>query len=244
MAIKVAVIGSAGRMGSACVAAITEAPDLELVATVDLGDPIEVVEGSDVAVVFTSPDAVMEVLDYLIAHDIHAVVGTTGFTPEKVATIERLVSEHPTVGVLIAPNFGLGAVLMMQWAAQAARLFESVEIVELHHPQKVDAPSGTAERTAQLVAQAREGLTAPDATASSRAGARGANVDGIPVHSLRIQGLIAHQEVIMGNPGEVVTIRHDSLDRVSFMPGVLLATRQIAQHPGVTVGLEHFLPIS
>lgn len=244
MVTKVAVLGAAGRMGSTCVEAVAGAPDLELAAALDVNDSLESLAANDVkvAIVFTSPDAAMNVIEFLIDRDIHAVVGTTGFDQSKLEVLSHKLAAHPGVGVLIAPNFGLGAVLMMRWAAQAAPLFDSVEIVEMHHPNKVDAPSGTAERTAELIASARRGMHAPDATTSMREGARGATVEGIPVHSVRVQGLVAHQEVIFGNSGEVLTIRHDSLDRVSFMPGVLLGVRQVAQHPGLTVGLEHFLP--
>ena len=244
MGIKVAVVGAAGRMGSTCVDAVNQAPDFELSSALDLHDSLDtlVSDGTQVAIVFTSPDAVMTVVEFLIDSGIHAVVGTTGFDAKKIASLSERLDSHPGVGVLIAPNFGLGAVLMMQWAAQAARLFDSVEIIEMHHPNKVDAPSGTAERTAELIAQARRGMSAPDATQTMKQGARGASIDGIPVHSVRVQGLIAHQEVIMGNAGEVLTIRHDSLDRVSFMPGVLLAVREVANHPGLTIGLEHYLP--
>jgi 4-hydroxy-tetrahydrodipicolinate reductase len=199
-----------------------------------------------VAVDFTHPDAVMGNLEHCIAHGIHAVVGTTGFDDERLETVRRWLSAAPEVGVLVAPNFSVGALLMMRFAVLAAPHYESVEIVELHHPDKADAPSGTARRTAQLVAAARReaGLPpVPDATTSSLDGARGADVDGVRVHGVRARGLVAHQEVLLGGPGETLTIRHDSLDRASFVPGVLAGVRAVADHPGLTVGLEHYLGI-
>jgi 4-hydroxy-tetrahydrodipicolinate reductase len=213
------------------------------VAQLDIGDGLEALTDANVDVVidFTHPDAVMATLDYVISHDIHAVVGTTGFTEDRLAVVRDLLAQHPEVGVLIAPNFSVGAILLMKFAVQAATYFESVEIIELHHPDKADAPSGTARHTAELIAAARTGMVAPDATVTALPGARGADVDGIPVHSVRLRGLLAHEEVLLGGPGEVLTLRHDSLDRSSFMPGVLLGVRQVAAHPGLTVGLENFL---
>ena len=212
-------------------------------AQLDIGDGLEALSDANVDVVidFTHPDAVMATLDYVISHDIHAVVGTTGFTENRLAVVRDLLAQHPEVGVLIAPNFSVGAILLMKFAVQAATYFESVEIIELHHPDKADAPSGTARHTAELIAAARTGMVAPDATVTALPGARGADVDGIPVHSVRLRGLLAHEEVLLGGPGEVLTLRHDSLDRSSFMPGVLLGVRQVAAHPGLTVGLENFL---
>lgn len=219
-----------------------------LVAEVDLGDPIEVLaESRTQAVVdFTHPDVVMPHLEYCVTHGIHAVVGTTGFDEERLTALRGWLAESPGTGVLIAPNFSIGAVLMMRFAAQAAPFFDSVEIVELHHPTKADAPSGTARRTAELVAQARRSAGSapmPDATSTALDGARGADVDGVPVHSVRVRGLVAHQEVILGELGETLTIRHDSLDRAGFAPGVLAGLRAIEDHPGLTVGLEHFLDL-
>jgi 4-hydroxy-tetrahydrodipicolinate reductase len=248
MTIRVGVLGAAGRMGAEVVRAVTAAPDLELVAALDVGDSLETLVTAEVEVVvdFTRPDAVMGNLAFLVEHGIHAVVGTTGFDDDRLAQLSDWLDASPFTGVLVAPNFGIGAVLMMRFAAQAARFFESVEIIELHHPDKVDAPSGTARHTARLVADARAaaGLgPAPDATAESLDGARGADVDGVPVHSVRVRGLVAHQEVLLGHAGETLTIRHDSLDRVSFMPGVLLGVREVASHPGLTVGLDSYLAL-
>ena len=195
---------------------------------------------------FTHPDAVMANLEHCIGHGIHAVVGTTGFDDERIETVRRWLAAAPEVGVLVAPNFSIGALLMMRFAELAAPHYESVEIVEMHHPDKADAPSGTARRTAQIVAAARgaAGLgPVPDATANALDGARGADVDGIRVHSQRVRGLVAHQEVLLGSPGETLTIRHDSLDRASFVPGVLTGIREVAAHPGLTVGLEHYLDL-
>jgi 4-hydroxy-tetrahydrodipicolinate reductase len=219
---------------------------MELVARIDAGDdPDELVRAGVQAVVdFTHPDVVMDNLELCVDHGIHAVVGTTGFDQARLRQLREWLAASPQTGVLVAPNFSVGAVLMMRFAVEAARFFESVEIVELHHPDKADAPSGTARRTAELVAAARReaGLgPMPDATSTQLDGARGADVEGVRVHGLRIRGLVAHQEVILGAPGETLTIRHDSLDRVSFTPGVLLALRAIGDHPGLTVGLEHFL---
>lgn len=242
---RVAVIGSRGRMGAAAGAAIAAAKDLELVAGVDADDDIAalVAEAAEIAVDFTSPGVVMDNLRWCIEQGIHVVVGTSGFTDERLKQVSEWL-DGTDVGVLVVPNFSLGAVLMMRFAAEAARFFESVEIVELHHPDKVDAPSGTADRTARLVADARRQADCPpppDATVSDPDGARGARIDGIAVHSLRVRGLVASQEVVLGAAGETLTIRHDSLDRQSFMPGVLTAVRAVASRPGLTVGLEHVL---
>jgi 4-hydroxy-tetrahydrodipicolinate reductase len=246
--IRVGVLGARGKVGTAVCRGVDDAPGLELVAQVDVGDELGSLEaaGAQVAVDFTHPDAVMANLEHCIGHGIHAVVGTTGFDDERLETVRRWLAEAPTVGVLVAPNFSIGALLMMRFAVVAAPHFESVEVVELHHPDKADAPSGTARRTAQMVAAARRevGLPpVPDATSSSLDGARGADVDGIRVHGIRARGLVAHQEVLLGGPGETLTIRHDSLDRVSFVPGVLAGVRAVADHPGLTVGLEHYLQL-
>jgi 4-hydroxy-tetrahydrodipicolinate reductase len=243
--IKVAVLGSRGRMGSEVVKAVNEAKDLELVAELDLGDSLDtlVAVGAQVVVDFTTPDSVMANLEFVISKNIHAVIGTTGFDDARIAKIKSLLSTSKS-GVLIAPNFAIGAVLMMEFATKAAKYFESAEIIELHHPNKVDAPSGTAARTAELMSAARKeaGLSAgPDATTTSLDGARGATVGQIPVHSVRLRGLVAHQEVLLGGIGETLTIRHDSIDRVGFMPGVLLGVRQVVNHPGLTFGLENFM---
>ena len=243
--IKVGVLGSRGRMGAEVVQAVTAASDLELVAALDLGDSLDVLmtNGAQVVVDFTTPDSVMANLEFLISHNIHAVIGTTGFDDARIAKIKSLLSSSKS-GVLIAPNFAIGAVLMMEFATKAARYFESAEIIELHHPNKVDAPSGTAARTAELMSQARKdaGLAAmPDATSTSLDGARGASVGEIPVHSVRLRGLVAHQEVLLGGIGETLSIRHDSIDRVGFMPGVLLGIRSVGTHPGLTFGLENFM---
>jgi len=226
--------------------AVEESPDTELVASIDAGDSLAdlVSAGADAVVDFTHPDVVMDNLRFCVEHGIHAVVGTTGFDDERLATLRGWLDHAPGVGVLIAPNFSIGAVLMMRFAAEAAPFFESVEVIELHHPDKADAPSGTARRTAELMAAARAESAAgpvPDATSTSLDGARGADVDGIHIHSVRSRGLVAHQEVLLGGPGETLTIRHDSMDRASFTPGVLTGLRAIGDHPGLTVGLEHFL---
>jgi 4-hydroxy-tetrahydrodipicolinate reductase len=244
--ITVGVLGARGRMGTEVVRAVNAADDLELVAMVDEGEWLFNVAdaGAQVAVDFTRPDVVMDNVRFCIDQGIHCVVGTTGFDEDRLATVREWLGPAPEVGVVIAPNFGIGAILLMRFAQEAARFFPSVEIVELHHPNKVDAPSGTAVRTARLVAAARRtaGLPpAPDATTDTLPGARGADVEGIAVHAVRLTGLVAHQEVLMGAAGETLTLRHDSFDRASFMPGVLLAVREIAKHPGLTVGIESFL---
>ena len=244
--INVAVLGARGRMGSEVVKAVEVAEGLALVAALDMGDSLEQLKGSAAHVVvdFTTPDSVMANLEFLIDNGINVVVGTTGFDDSKLATVKGWLAANPSVGVLIAPNFAIGAVLMMEFAAKAARYFESAEVIELHHPAKVDAPSGTAARTAELMGAARKeaGLGAmPDATTTSLDGARGAVVAGIPVHSVRARGLVAHQEVLFGGLGETLTIRHDSIDRAGFMPGVILGVRKIVNTPGLTHGLDKFM---
>ena len=245
---KVAVLGARGKLGSAIVAGLEQSAEVEVVAQIGSSDPLRAVveSGAQVVVDVTTPDAVMGNLEFCVSHGIHAVVGTTGFDDDRLATLRGWLEDVPDVGVLIAPNFSIGAILMMRFAAQAAAFFESAEIVELHHPTKADAPSGTARRTAELIAAARRdaGLgPVPDATSTGLEGARGAVVDGIHVHGLRIRGLVAHQEVVLGAVGETLTIRHDSLDRASFVPGVLAGIRGVAGHPGLTVGLESYLDL-
>jgi len=244
--INVAVLGARGRMGSEVVKAVEAAEGLALVAALDMGDSLEQLKGSAAHVVvdFTTPDSVMANLEFLIDNGMNVVVGTTGFDDAKLATVKGWLAQNPSVGVLIAPNFAIGAVLMMEFAAKAARYFESAEIIELHHPAKVDAPSGTAARTAELMSAARKeaGLgEMPDATTTALDGARGALVGGIPVHSVRARGLVAHQEVLFGGLGETLTIRHDSIDRAGFMPGVILGVRKIVNTPGLTHGLDKFM---
>ncbi|GAB3950836.1 4-hydroxy-tetrahydrodipicolinate reductase [Streptomyces sparsus] len=246
--LRVAVIGATGRMGAEAVRAVTAADDLDLVAALGRGDALEKLTASetDVAVELTHPDSVMENLTFCVRNGIHAVVGTTGWTEQRLTDLRGQLDANPSTGVLIAPNFGIGAVLAMRFAQQAARYFESAEVVELHHPGKADAPSGTAVRTAQLMAAARAEAGCPpqpDATSTALDGARGADVDGVPVHAVRLRGLVAHQEVLLGGEGETLTIRHDSMDRSSFMPGVLLGIRRVVDTPGLTFGLEHFLDL-
>ncbi|WP_327416743.1 4-hydroxy-tetrahydrodipicolinate reductase [Streptomyces sp. NBC_01233] len=246
--LRVAVLGAKGRIGAEAVKAVEAADDMELVAALGRGDKLETLAeaGAQVAVELTTPASVMGNLDFLIRHGIHGVVGTTGWTEDRLAQLNTWLAGSPETGVLIAPNFSIGAVFTMKFAAQAARYFESVEVVELHHPNKVDAPSGTATRTAQLIAAARAeaGLGAqPDATETALDGARGADVDGVPVHAVRLRGLLAHQEVLLGGEGEILTIRHDSLHHSSFMSGILLGVRRVTQTPGLTFGLEHFLDL-
>jgi len=231
-------------MGTEVCRTVDAAPDLELVAMVDDGDWLFNVSdaGADVVVDFTTPDVVMDNLHWCIDQGINAVVGTSGFSESRLDRVRGWLTHKPDLGVVVAPNFAIGAVLMMDFAARAARYFESAEVVEMHHPAKIDAPSGTAVRTAEMIAAARAGLPAmPDATKEEMSGARGTDVNGVRVHSLRATGLIAHQEVLFGTAGETLTIRHDSYDRKSFMPGVLLAVRQVVQRRGLTVGLGPLL---
>ncbi|GHJ94348.1 4-hydroxy-tetrahydrodipicolinate reductase [Streptomyces sp. NE5-10] len=246
--LRVAVLGARGRIGSEAVKAVEAAEDMELVAALGRGDELGALTeaGAQVVVELTTPDSVMANLEYCVGHGIHAVVGTTGWTEDRLARLDGWLAASPETGVLIAPNFSIGAVLTMRFAQLAAPYFESVEVVELHHPNKVDAPSGTATRTAQLIAKARAeaGLGAqPDATATALDGARGADVDGVPVHAVRLRGLLAHQEVLLGGEGETLTVRHDSLHHSSFMPGVLLGARRVVSTPGLTFGLENFLDL-
>ncbi len=244
--VKVGVLGAKGKMGSQVCRTVEATDGLELVAALDQGDDLEQLKGAQVVVDFTRPEVVMDNLKWCIEHGIHAVVGTTGFDAERLDTLRTQLAANPGTGVLIAANFSIGAVLMMQFAAKAAKYYESVEIIELHHPNKVDAPSGTARRTAELIAAARQEAGAapiPDATTTALDGARGADVDGIRVHGIRLRGLIAHQEVLFGDVGETLTIRHDSMDRESFMAGVVIGIRRVVDTPGLTVGLEHFLDL-
>jgi len=243
---RVGVLGAKGKVGATMCAAVREANDLTLSAEIDAGDALAGLteSGTEVVIDFTHPDVVMDNLKFLIDNGIHAVVGTTGFTQERIDQVQSWLAAKSESAVLIAPNFAIGAVLSMHFAQKAAPYFESVEVIELHHPQKADAPSGTATRTAKLIAEARRDLPPqPDATSTGLPGARGANVDGVPVHSIRVTGLVAHQEVLFGTLGETFTIRHDSIDRTSFVPGVLLAVRQISGRPGLTVGIEPLLDL-
>ncbi len=255
--IRVGVFGAGGRMGATVCAAVLGADDCELVAAVDpqhAGEPVEgtdlVIAGeptalveaaTDVSVDFTVVAAARENLRWCAAHDVHAVVGTTGFTEDDLDEMANLFGDS-AANAFIAPNFAIGAVLMMRFAEQAAPWFETAEIIELHHDQKVDAPSGTAMRTAERMAASSQQWAADPTRTVVVEGARGGLVDGaIRVHSVRMRGMLAHQEVILGTMGETLTIRHDSYDRSSFMPGVLLAVRKVAGLPSLTVGLDALL---
>lgn len=243
--LRVGVLGAKGRMGAQVCQAVEGAADLRLAVQLDDGDALDALTeaGVEVVVDFTHPGVVLDNLRFCLDHDVATVIGTSGFDEHRLAQVRDWLAATPG-HVLIAPNFGIGAVLMMQFARQAARFFESVEVIELHHAGKVDAPSGTAAHTAALIAQARAEAGSgpmPDATTTALAGSRGADVDGVRVHSIRLPGLVAHQEVVLGATGETLTIRHDSLDRISFMPGVLMAVRAVGDRPGLTVGLESLL---
>ncbi|WP_329789632.1 4-hydroxy-tetrahydrodipicolinate reductase [Lentzea sp. DG1S-22] len=244
--IRVGVLGARGRMGSEVVRAVEAAKDMEVVAAIDADDPLQTLvdSGAQVVVDFTHPDVVMGNLEFCIGAGIHCVVGTSGFDQAKLDAVAALLADKPSVGVLVAPNFGIGAVLLMRFSEIAARYYESAEIIELHHPRKADAPSGTAAHTARLIAAARSGMDPmPDATTQEEPGARGAVVDGVRVHSLRISGMIAHQEVVFGGESETLTIRQDSLHRTSFMPGVVLGVREVVSRPGLAVGLDKYLDL-
>jgi 4-hydroxy-tetrahydrodipicolinate reductase len=245
-AIRIGVTGARGRMGQTVCRAVDAAEDMELVAMVDAGDWLFSIAdaGAQVMVDFTHPDVVMDNIRFAVDQNIHTVVGTTGMTADRLDTVREWLKDTPELGVIVAPNFAIGAVLSMRFAQIAAPFYPSVEVIEMHHPGKVDAPSGTAARTAELIAAARRAAQTgdmPDATTQAAAGARGTLVDGVPVHSVRLAGLVAHQEILFGTEGETLTVRHDSLLRESFMPGVLMAVRQVAQRPGLTVGLEPLL---
>ncbi|MFJ2741230.1 4-hydroxy-tetrahydrodipicolinate reductase [Streptomyces sp. NPDC087440] len=247
--LRVAVLGAKGRIGSEAARSVEAAEDLDLVAALDRDDSLETLKdsGAQVVVDLTHPDSVMANLAFCVRNGMHAVVGTTGWTDDRLAQLNSWLEASPSTGVLIAPNFSIGAVLTMKFAQIAAPYFESVEVIELHHPNKADAPSGTAARTAQLIAAARAEAGSPampDATSTALDGARGADVDGIPVHSVRLRGLLAHQEVLLGGEGETLTVRHDSLHHSSFMPGILLGVRSVVSTPGLTFGLEHFLDLN
>jgi len=246
MAIKVGVLGAQGRVGKAIVEGVNAEDDLELVAEISRGDDLQqlVDNHAEVIVDFTQPDSVMGNLEFCIANGIHCVVGTTGFDKERLDQVEQWTRQESAGNVLIAPNFAISAVMTIVLAKQAAKFFETAEVVEFHHPTKLDAPSGTAIHTAEAIAQARRDAELgemPDATEKSLEGARGANVDGIPVHAVRTRGMVAHEEVIFGAQGQSLTIRQDSYDRSSFTPGVLAGVREIAQHPGLVVGLDKYL---
>lgn len=246
MALKIGVLGAKGRVGSAVVAGVSAADDLELVAEIDHGDSLDQLldSGAEVVVDFTTPSVVMDNIEFCVEHGIHCVVGTTGFDKERYEQVRSWCAQHEGVGVLIAPNFAISAVLTMAFARQAAPFFESAEVVEYHHPNKLDAPSGTALKTAEGIAQARREANMapmPDATQQSFDGARGADVDGVKVHAVRMTGMVAHEEVIFGTTDQSLTIRQDSYGRESFVPGVLTGVRNVAQHPGLTIGLDKYL---
>jgi len=246
--IKVGVLGAKGRMGSEVCRTVAAADGMELVAAIDVGDERDALTECDVIVDFTHPGAVMDNLRWCLSRGRNVVVGTSGFDEARLASVAGWLGDAPLARALIVPNFSIGAVLMMFFAGKAARFFESAEVIELHHAAKADAPSGTATRTASLMAAARAAAELgpqPDATVSEVDGARGAVVDGVRVHSVRLSGLLAHQEVLLGGHGEILTIRHDSMDRSSFMPGVLLAVRGVGSlPPGLTVGLEGMLGLA
>lgn len=246
--LRVAVLGASGRMGSQAVQAVESAEGMELVAALGSTDSLDELTrtGATHVVDLTVPDATEANVHFAVEHGIHAVVGATGWDSQRLAALEQKLDQHGEVGVLIAPNFALGAVLASAFAAKAAQYFESAEVIELHHPNKVDAPSGTAVRTAQQMAASRAAAgvgPSPDATEKQLDGARGASVEDIHVHSVRLRGLVAHQEVLLGSAGEQLSIRHDSFDRSSFMPGVLLGLRTVAARPGLTHGLDGYLDL-
>jgi 4-hydroxy-tetrahydrodipicolinate reductase len=238
MTTRVAVLGAHGRMGSATSETVADAEDLELVARVGSGDALDAVldAGADVAVEFTTPDSVKHNTAWLLERGVHVVVGASGLSDEDLAELE---AKTGPANCLVAPNFAIGAVLLMQLAARAAAVLPDVEITEAHHPGKADAPSGTARRTARLISEARPQQPRPPGPNGEPS--RGREVDGVPVHAVRLPGVVASQEVVFGTQGQTLSLRHDSLDRTSFMPGVLLAIRRIGSTPGLTVGLDPLL---
>lgn len=245
---RVAILGAAGRMGRHAVPAVRAAQDLELVAELGSKDPLSAVldAGATHVLDLTVPDASVDNTAFAVEHDLHAVVGTSGWSPQRRERLAAQLAERPGVGVLIAPNFSLGSVLASAFAARAARFFESVELIEMHHPDKLDAPSGTAVRTAELIGRARAEAgvpPSPDATERDSGGSRGAVVEGVHVHAVRLRGLEAHQEVLLGGPGEQLVVRHDAFDRSAYMPGVVLGLRAVASHPGLTYGLDGYLDL-
>lgn len=245
--IKVGVIGSLGRMGSEVCAAVEQDAELELVAGIDVDqgslDDL-VTEGAQVAVDFTHAEAAAEHIEWCLKNGIHSVVGTSGLSPEALQTIAGLAPKCEG-NVLVAPNFAIGAVLAMRFAEMAARWLPDAEVIEMHHSRKVDSPSGTAMSTAAGIARGRRSAATspPEGLKENLPHARGAEMDEVRIHSVRLPGLVAHQEILFGGPGQILSIRHDSTDRKSFMPGVVLAVKQIADHPGLVVGLEHYLGI-
>jgi 4-hydroxy-tetrahydrodipicolinate reductase len=236
-------------MGGNVVRTVGETQGMELAQSVDAGDDLTLVtpQNTDVAVDFTVPSVTLDNVLTLIRQGVNVVVGTTGWSDDKLEKVRRALDDHPEVSVFIAPNFAISAVLADHFASIAAKYFESAEVIELHHPDKVDAPSGTALHTAKGIAAARReaGLgEVPDNTQSD-GGSRGQVIDGVHVHAVRLRGLNAHEEVLFGNAGEQLTIRADSFDRSSFMPGVVLAVKQVASgnHRGLTIGLDSFLDL-
>lgn len=245
MTIRVHVHGALGRMGAACVTAIGETTDMEVCGKTDYGDDLAaaLAEGRpDVVVEFTVPEAVENNVRTMLTAGVPVVAGTTGLAPDKAEELGRLAQDKG-IGFLLAPNFAIGVILMQKFARQAARHFDDVEILELHHDRKVDAPSGTALHTADLIAAAAERPLNQGRPVETELveGARGGKQNGIPVHSVRLPGLLAHQEVMFGGLGQVLTIRHDALDRQAFMPGVLLGIRSIREHQGLVDSLERLL---
>lgn len=246
--LRVALVGATGKMGRYASEAINNAEDMELVATLSSQNALEDITAAHATHVLdlSVPDVSPEVVAFGIANGLHTVVGTSGWTEDKRSTLVSQLAEHPEVGVLIAPNFSIGSVLATRFAAQAAPYFDSVEIIEMHHPHKLDAPSGTAVRTAEMIATARQnaGIAAsPDATKHDPQNARGAQIDGVHVHAVRLAGLEAHQEVLLGTPGQQLVLRHDAFDRTSYMPGVLLGLRTVASRPGLAYGLDEYLDL-
>ena len=246
--LRVAIVGATGKMGKHAIDAVNAATDMELVATLSSKSELTEITDANASHVLdlTVPDVSPQVAQYAVNHGLHAVIGTSGWTEEKRAVLESQLAERPEIGVLIAPNFSIGSVLATRFAAQAAPYFDSVEIIEMHHPNKVDAPSGTAVRTAEMIAAARQRadvVPSPDATQHDPDHARGAQIDGINVHAVRLAGLEAHQEVLMGTPGQQLVLRHDAFDRASYMPGVLLGLRTVASRPGLAYGLDAYLDL-
>ncbi|GAB3949601.1 4-hydroxy-tetrahydrodipicolinate reductase [Kribbella albertanoniae] len=240
---RIAVVGARGRMGVASVRAIEASSDLTVAAEIDIDDDVQdiVDHNAEVVLVFSPPDVAHEQVQWCIKQGLHVVVGTSGFDEQSVEQIRAALVDHAEVGVFVVPNFSVSAVLMAKFAAQAAPYFESVEIIEMHHPGKVDAPSGTAQHTAELIGRARAAAgtaQSPDATYLDPHGVRGGRIEGVSVHAVRVRGFMSSQEVLFGVDGEILRLRYDSVTRESLMPGVLTALRAVPKLTGVTVGLD------
>ena len=242
MSLSVAIVGANGRMGQLAARLIETADDLTVHAAVGSADPLSLVDGADVVLDLTLPQVSQSVVEHAVARGIDVVTGTSGWSSERITSLRRLVAEHSGVGVLVIPNFSVGSVLATSFAARAARYFDSIEIVEAHHAGKTDSPSGTAVRTAELIGEARASI-GPVIAPHVDQRARGQQVASVPIHSLRMQGVVAKQDVHFGGTGEVLTISHETLSPTSYEAGILLALRSAPTADGVVVGLDALLDL-